>query len=69
MGKKLLGSGSPTRSKTSPKGMGGVSLLDDNLSPAYRGDEQTVVSRESVALQGKRLHDQLKKNESGSSPL
>ena len=68
MAKKLLGSGSSKQSN-SPKGMGGVSLLDDNLSPAYRGDEQTVVTRESVALAGKRLHDQLKKNKSGSSPL
>lgn len=64
MAKKLLGSGSSTKSKLSPKGMGGVALTEQNLSPAYRGTPEAVAAREYEAVKGKKLHDQLKKNKS-----
>ena len=69
MGKKLLGSGSSTKSKTSPKGMGGRALTEQGLNPAKRGTPEAVAAREYEAVKGKKLSDQLKKNKSAGIQL
>jgi len=57
------------RSNSSIKGGLGAAKEDAGLSPASRGRVHDVAARIYEATKGKALHDQLKKNKSGSSPL
>jgi hypothetical protein len=71
----LLGSGSKGRTNNPKFGPAGSARTSPN---AYVGINPSIVEpsapdavqqRQNAALQGKMLHDQLKKNKSGSSPL
>ena len=50
-------------------GMPNRALTQQALSPSKRGTPEEVAARDYEAIKGKALHDQLKKNKSGSSPL
>jgi hypothetical protein len=50
-------------------GMPNRALTQQELSPSKRGTPEEVAARDYEAVKGKKLHDQLKKSQSGSSPL